>query len=149
MLGRVWDTTGRTSLDELAELLSRCHAVIGADTGPLHLAAAVGTRVIGWYFARARVHETGPYGSGHLIWQAVESRDGTMQAVAGLQPRNWPIEETVAALLGGTIGRKDGWAAWDSHCDRLGAYYSEVNRRPVRPPEREELWRELSPMIMQ
>lgn len=70
MLGRVWDLTGRTSLTELAALLSRCGRVVGADTGPLHLAAAVGSRVVGWYFARARVHETGPYGTGHVVWQA-------------------------------------------------------------------------------
>ena len=40
---------GKTKLPELAQALARCSAVIGADTGPLHLAVAVGTPVIGLY----------------------------------------------------------------------------------------------------
>ena len=40
ILGRIWDITGRTTIHELAQTLSRCQRVIGADTGPLHLAAA-------------------------------------------------------------------------------------------------------------
>ena len=40
---------GKTNLTELAATLARCSVVIGADTGPLHLAVAVGTPVIGIY----------------------------------------------------------------------------------------------------
>ncbi len=40
---------GKTKLPELAQALARCSVVIGADTGPLHLAVAVGTPVIGLY----------------------------------------------------------------------------------------------------
>lgn len=143
-LGRLWDATGRTALHELAELLSRCHAVIGADTGPLHLAAALGIRAIGWYFARARVHETGPYGIGHLVWQADGTKDGTLMGASGVQPLSWPVEETVAALVKGRIDRKEGWTVWDSHCDRWGAYFSEADQSPAPPREREELWSKLS-----
>ena len=39
---RPWDLTGRTSLDELAWLLSRASIFIGRDSGPAHIAAAVG-----------------------------------------------------------------------------------------------------------
>lgn len=39
----------RTSLRELASVLQSAEVVIGADTGPLHLADALGTRVIGLY----------------------------------------------------------------------------------------------------
>ena len=63
--GRLWDATGRTTLSQLATTLKRCDWAVGADTGPLHLAAAVGTSAMGFYFSRARVHETGPYGQGH------------------------------------------------------------------------------------
>ena len=34
---------GRTTLPQLAAVLSHCDAAVGADSGPLHLAAAVGT----------------------------------------------------------------------------------------------------------
>lgn len=86
MAGRLWDATGRTSLTELAELVARCQRVLGADTGPLHLAAALGVPVIGWYFARARVHQTGPYGAGHLIWQA----EGLKRETLNVKPASTP-----------------------------------------------------------
>ncbi|MBN1919190.1 MAG: lipopolysaccharide heptosyltransferase II [Verrucomicrobia bacterium] len=37
---------GRTRLGELAALLARCHVVVTNDTGPMHLAGAVGARVV-------------------------------------------------------------------------------------------------------
>ncbi len=145
--GRLWDATGRTSLIELAELMVRCHRVIGSDTGPLHLAAALGVPVIGMYFARARVHQTGPYGSGHLIWQAAET-GGTMPMGGGsLRPMRWPIEETVTALVEGRIGISEEWTVWDSHCDRWGAYYSESSHGSLPPYEREALWRTMCPVV--
>jgi len=38
-----------TDLRELAFILQHARVVVGADTGPLHLAAALGTRVVGLY----------------------------------------------------------------------------------------------------
>lgn len=40
---------GKTKLPELAKTVAQCAVVIGADTGPLHLAVAVGTPAIGLY----------------------------------------------------------------------------------------------------
>jgi lipopolysaccharide heptosyltransferase I len=51
----------RTSLRELASLLQYADVVIGADTGPLHLADALGTRVIGLY-GPTNPKRNGPYG---------------------------------------------------------------------------------------
>ena len=42
----VHDLAGRTTLRELAVGLSICNAVLTNDTGPMHLASAVGTRVV-------------------------------------------------------------------------------------------------------
>jgi len=39
----------RTSLPELTEILRECDLFIGSDTGPLHIAAAAGTRTIALY----------------------------------------------------------------------------------------------------
>ena len=41
---------GRLSLGGLAGLLSRCRVLISNDSGPLHLAAAVGTATVGIYW---------------------------------------------------------------------------------------------------
>lgn len=136
VLGRVWDATGRTSLSQLSVILSRCHRVIGSDTGPLHLAAALGRPVIGWYFARARVHETGPYGFHHVVWQAEEAKSST-----------WPVEDTVAAMRGQEHHAPVGWSVWTSHCDTWGAYYFSVGQAPIPPREREALWHELEPVL--
>ena len=43
----VVSAVGRTTWRDLAALLRRCHLVIGNDSGPLHLAAAVGTPTLG------------------------------------------------------------------------------------------------------
>src|SRR5438034_186912 len=50
-----------TNLRELAQLLRDARLVIGGDTGPLHLAAALGTPVIGLY-GPTNPARNGPYG---------------------------------------------------------------------------------------
>jgi heptosyltransferase I len=50
-----------TNLRELAWLLRHARVVIGGDTGPLHLAAALGTKVVGLY-GPTNPRRTGPYG---------------------------------------------------------------------------------------
>lgn len=61
---RCVDLTGRTSLPEMIEWLRRCELVITNDTGPMHIAAALGTRVLG-LFGPTNPRRTGPYGDGH------------------------------------------------------------------------------------
>lgn len=43
---RMADWTGRLGLDELAAALEQVEVLVGADSGPAHLAAAVGTAVV-------------------------------------------------------------------------------------------------------
>ena len=70
MDGRAINAAGKTSVRELSALLKRCHLLVTNDTGTMHVAAAVGTKVVALFFAHALVHETGPYGEGHIILQA-------------------------------------------------------------------------------
>jgi heptosyltransferase I len=51
---------GQTSLKELLALISNADLVIGPDSGPLHMATAVGTPAIGLY-ATSNPDRTGPY----------------------------------------------------------------------------------------
>ena len=55
---------GRLSLKELIALLASADLVIANSTGPLHLAAATGTSVIGFFppFRAASARRWGPYG---------------------------------------------------------------------------------------
>ncbi|TKJ40277.1 hypothetical protein CEE37_08090 [candidate division LCP-89 bacterium B3_LCP] len=64
---RVVNLVGELSPAELLALFRTVDLVIGVDTGPLHWAAAVGTRVLGIYFGDAGLHDTGPLGNDHLI----------------------------------------------------------------------------------
>jgi lipopolysaccharide heptosyltransferase II len=45
----VYDLTGQTSLPALVALLARCDLLVSGDSGPLHIACAVGTPVVGLY----------------------------------------------------------------------------------------------------
>lgn len=45
----IHDLTGKTTLPELVALLARCDLVISGDSGPMHIACAVSTPVIGLF----------------------------------------------------------------------------------------------------
>jgi heptosyltransferase-1 len=53
-----------TNLRELAFILQHAQVVVGGDTGPLHLADALGTRVVGLY-GPTDPGRNGPYGQLH------------------------------------------------------------------------------------
>jgi ADP-heptose:LPS heptosyltransferase len=63
----ILNLVGRCSPEKLIAVLHDLELVIGVDTGPLHWAAAVGTKVLGFYFAEAGFYDTGPYGEGHFV----------------------------------------------------------------------------------
>ena len=67
---RITDLAGKTNVDQLTALVSRCSYLITNDTGTMHVAAAVGTTIIGLFFAHAHPYETAPYSPGHLIFHA-------------------------------------------------------------------------------
>jgi ADP-heptose:LPS heptosyltransferase len=58
---------GQTTPALLAAYLKRLDLLITNDTGPMHLAAAVGTPILALFLASARVQDTGPAGRGHVI----------------------------------------------------------------------------------
>ena len=57
-----------TSLTELGALCQQAKLFIGCDTGPLHLAAAVGTRSVA-LFGPTNARRNGPYGERHIVLQ--------------------------------------------------------------------------------
>jgi len=57
---------GETTLRDLAYLYQRSSLLITTDSGPMHLAAAMGTPVIA-LFGPTDPSRTGPYGKGHVV----------------------------------------------------------------------------------
>jgi lipopolysaccharide heptosyltransferase I len=60
---------GTTDLFQLAEFYARCSVVVTNDSGPMHIAAAVGTPVIA-IFGPTDPALTGPYGKQHIVLRA-------------------------------------------------------------------------------
>lgn len=67
----VYDMTGLFTIGELAALLKASRLLITNDNGPMHMAAAVGTRVIALFNKDAAGSDPkrwGPYGEGHIVF---------------------------------------------------------------------------------
>lgn len=102
LAGPVRNLTGRTTLPQLAALLDQADVMVANDTGPLHLAAALGRPVVAPYTC-TRASLNGPYGQAA---RAVEARvwcQGSylktcrrLDCMTELTPdRLWPILEEV------------------------------------------------------
>ncbi len=65
----VIDLVGKTTLGELPYILKKAEAVVTNDSGPMHLAAALGTRVFA-LFGPTDPSRTGPFGEGHVVFTA-------------------------------------------------------------------------------
>jgi ADP-heptose:LPS heptosyltransferase len=99
----VLDLCGRTSLPQLAAVAALADLVVSNDTGPLHLAAAAGARVVGIYTCTSP-QLNGPYGPHAVtvptgVWCAASylKTCSRLECMAELTPdRVWP---TVRAQL--------------------------------------------------
>lgn len=60
---------GRTTVSQLAALLSHCALMLTNDTGPMHIGVGVGIPVVALSVGHVDVWETGPYGPGHWVIQ--------------------------------------------------------------------------------
>jgi heptosyltransferase I len=72
-----------TNLHELVAFLRRANVLVAADTGPLHLAAALGTPCVGLYGPTSAVRN-GPYGVGHRCLQGPDGHVTTIEVDAVL-----------------------------------------------------------------
>jgi heptosyltransferase-1 len=69
VLGKHACVLEQMSLKRFAAILKRCRLVVGGDTGPIHLAAAVGTPTISFYRCTDGARN-GPFGIHHDIIQS-------------------------------------------------------------------------------
>jgi len=82
---------GATSLPSLWDVAAGLDLLLTPDTGTMHLAAALGVPVLATFLSSAWCFETGPYGLGHRVLQAVTD------CLPCLESR--PCEEDVRCLL--------------------------------------------------
>jgi len=112
----VLDLSGKTTLPRLAAVMEAADCVLSNDTGPLHLAAATGVRVVGVYTC-TKIEKTGPWGPNATavasrVWCAGScvKRCDRMECMTELTPdRVWEAvrRQLDAAVLGRTICTRD------------------------------------------
>jgi lipopolysaccharide heptosyltransferase I len=103
--GKVLDLTGKTTLPQLSALLRKADVMVSNDSGPLHLAAALGRPAVAPYTC-TKVRLNGPYGgeAGAVesnVWcqGSYLTKCSRLECMAELTPdRLWPI-------LQGILGR--------------------------------------------
>ncbi len=67
--GKALSLAGKTSLKDLTEIIRGARYIVSNDSGPMHIAAALGVRVF-TVFGPTDPLRTGPYGKGHSIIKA-------------------------------------------------------------------------------
>lgn len=68
---RVFNLAGKTTLRELLALVESCDVILTNDSGPMHIAAALGVPLVALFGSTSDV-KTGPYGGGIVIHKHVE-----------------------------------------------------------------------------
>ena len=95
-----------TSLTELVALLRRARLFVGSDTGPLHMAAAVGIPCVA-LFGPMPAERNGPYGTGHAIVQRMcLSGSSRSRRTAGPESMLAISVEDVARACDQILGRR-------------------------------------------
>ena len=80
---RVHDLVGASTLAQFVALARRARLFIGGDTGPMHIAAAVGTPVVA-LFGPTDPARSGPWGTGHRV---IRSPSRSMEGIGVEQVR--------------------------------------------------------------
>jgi heptosyltransferase-1 len=107
--GPVLDLTGATTLPQLAALLARADVVLANDSGPLHLAAALGRPVVAPYTC-TRVLLNGPYGQeGGSVETTVWCRGSYLKRCSRLECMNELTPQRLWPLL------REVLRTWQSH----------------------------------
>lgn len=144
---RARDLTGRTGWNELMEVLSQLDLLLSPDTGTMHLAAHLGTPVTAFFLSSAWCFETGPYGAGHLVWQAARpcapclESQACDQDIACLRPFTHKI--VLAALAGQTGSNAPapeppaGLCLLETTVDDFGLSFTPLLGKLPEPKERE------------
>lgn len=93
-------------LSQLVALLRRARFVVAGDTGPLHLAAALGRPAVGLY-GPTDPRRNGPYGTGHVVVRNATAEETTYKRSSEYSPSMLSIKvEQVIAAIAQRLGMK-------------------------------------------
>jgi len=104
LTGGFLNLAGETTLRELASVLAACDLLVTADTGPMHLAVAVGTPVVALFGATDPARH-GPYGARNVVLRdpapgaVISGRRPTDEVGAACMTRITP-DDVMAAVVG-------------------------------------------------
>ncbi|RLE27033.1 MAG: lipopolysaccharide heptosyltransferase I [Acidobacteria bacterium] len=108
--GETAEVAPPTNIEQLAVLLGGASVVVGADTGPIHLAASLGTPTLG-VFLTTDWRRNGPLGPHTAVLSAAQLPQKVHPGRAGARPGVMPSAETidrkVAQLLAGVTIREE------------------------------------------
>jgi ADP-heptose:LPS heptosyltransferase len=77
---RFFNLMGQTRLSELPGLVKNACGVVANDSGPMHLAAALGKRLVA-LFGPTSPERFGPYPAGSPLFSVLKSEDGKMDSL--------------------------------------------------------------------
>ena len=86
-----------TTLGELAALYKKASAFIGCDTGPLHIASAVGTSCVGLH-GPTLPEKSGAYGEQHVAVQSWFQGSRNRKRASNLAMRDISVDDVCVAL---------------------------------------------------
>lgn len=95
--GDVAQLAPATSLNDLAALLHRATAFIGCDTGPLHIASAVGTRCVGLH-GPTLPGDSGAYGPQHIPVQRWHQNDRNRRKAENFAMQDITVDDVCTAI---------------------------------------------------
>ncbi|MFP4071163.1 MAG: glycosyltransferase family 9 protein [Desulfovibrionales bacterium] len=136
--GETVNLAGRTGLLELANEVNGLDLLLTPDTGTMHLAAHLGVPVRAFFLSSAWCFETGPYGSGHEVYQATCACApclGSSRCRADIRCLSpFSAKPVIRHLLTGTSKEEqDGMTYFTSLLDDLGCTYQNLwGRDPGR-----------------
>ncbi len=127
--GLTRDLSGLTSLPQLAALLNEADVLLANDSGPLHLAAALGRPVLAPYTC-TQVRRHGPFGQMHrgvetTVWcrGSYRRRCNRLDCMSELVPdRLWPI---LFEILHTWQSRNRSASSWPAHPPPAASFYGE------------------------
>ncbi len=153
MQDKIVDYCGKTSWQGLMDALQGLDVLISPDTGTMHLGARLGVPVQAFFLSSAWCHETGPYGEGHTVWQAVHTCTPCLESspchiatkcLQDFSHRNF-YRALTACVQNISLPQVEGkelpatLTCQKSFVDALGAYWKTIAGKDVYAAQRQAL----------